>query len=87
MNVTATILAREKIVTLSELQKNPSRALNASIVRVVKNGKQIGIFFTNEEFEDFIESQLPLKSAFKKELAEAIKQSKKGKLLPLKAIL
>jgi PHD/YefM family antitoxin component YafN of YafNO toxin-antitoxin module len=85
---TASTLIKEKIVSLSELQKNPFKALNAKIVRIVKNGKEIGIFMTKEEFEDFIEEQLPLKSSFKAELKKAIKESKKGKkLLPLKTIL
>lgn len=79
------ILGKEKIVSLSELQKNPGKALDGNIIRIVKNGKEIGIFFSIEEFEDFIEEQLPLKESFKKELDKAIK--KKGKGLPLGTIL
>ena len=81
------ILAKEKIISLSELQKNPSRALNADIVRIVKNGKEIGIFLSKEEFEDLVEEGLPLKKSFKKELNESIEKSKKEKLKPLKEIL
>ena len=87
---TASVLTREKIVSLSELQKNPGKALlDADIVRIVKNGKEIGIFMSKEEFEDFVEESLPLKKEFKDELEEASKESKnkKAKLLPLKAIL
>lgn len=81
----AAILGKEKIVSLSELQKNPAKALDGSIIRIVKNGKEIGIFFSIEEFEDFIEDQLPLKESFKKDLERAIK--KKGKGIPLSEIL
>lgn len=83
---TAGILAKEKIVSLSELQKNPGKALNSDIVRIVKNGKEIGIFMSKEEFEDFVEEQLPIKASFKTELKQAIKESKNKKnLVPLKA--
>lgn len=85
---TAGILAKEKIVSLSELQKNPGKALNSDIVRIVKNGKEIGIFMSKEEFEDFVEEQLPLKAGFKAELKQAIKESKNKKnLIPLQAFL
>lgn len=86
---TASVLTKEKIVSLSELQKNPGKALTADIVRIVKNGKEIGIFMSKEEFEDFVEENLSLKQEFKDELDKAVKESKgkKVKLLPLKAIL
>ena len=44
---------------------------------------------SKEEFEDFVEENLSLKQEFKNELEGAVKESKskKGKLLPLKAIL
>ena len=84
---TASVLTREKIVSLSELQKNPSIALNADIVRIVKNGKEIGIFMSKEEFEDFVEEHLQLKSGFSKDLAAAVKSSKKNKLIPVHDIL
>lgn len=86
---TASVLTREKIISISELQKNPGKALDADIVRIVKNGKEIGIFMSKEEFEDFVEENLSLKQEFKNELEGAVKESKskKGKLLPLKAIL
>lgn len=84
---TASVLTKEKIVSLSELQKNPAKALDASIIRIVKNGKEIGIFMKKEEFEDFVEEHLGLKPDFKKELDKAMKKSKKGKRIPLRNIL
>lgn len=83
---TASTLAKEKIVSLSELQKNPGKALDGDIVRIVKNGKEIGIFMSKDEFDDFVEEQLPLKASFKAELNQAVKESKNKKnLIPLKA--
>lgn len=84
---TASVLTKEKIVSLSELQKNPSKALDANIVRIVKNGKEIGIFLSKKEFEDFVEENLGLKKEFSDELDIAIKRSKKTKLVPLKDFL
>lgn len=84
---TAATLAKEKIVSMSALQKNPSQALDAAIVRIVKNGKEVGIFMSKEEFEDFIEEHLSLKAEFEGELDAAVKRSKKGKRKPLDSIL
>lgn len=86
MNI-ALILAKEKIVSMSELQKNPSKALNADIVRIVKNGKEIGIYMSKEEFEDMVEENLTLQKEFDKELKKAIEKSKKSKTKPLTDIL
>lgn len=83
----SSILIRQKIISLSELQKNPSKALDAAIVRIVKNGKEIGIFMSKEEFEDLIEEHLPLHEEFAKELEKSIKVSKKTQLVPLRTFL
>lgn len=80
---TASLLGKEKIISLSEIQKNPGKALDGDIIRIVKNGKEIGIFMSKNEFEDFIEETLALKPSFKKELDATLKHSKKSKLLPL----
>lgn len=81
-------LMKEKIVSVSTLQKNPTKALNAPIVRIVKSGKELGIFMSREEFDDFIEDFLPLKASFQKKLKKSIAASKKKKkLVPLAALL
>lgn len=77
---TASVLSREKIVSLSEMQKNPARALDGDIVRIVKNGKEIGIYMSKEQFEDFIEETASLKPAFKAELDGVLKKGKKLKV-------
>ncbi len=84
---TATVLMKEKIVSMSALQKNPSQALDAAIVRIVKNGKEVGIFMSKAEFEDFIEEHLPLNQAFEAELDTVIKNEKKSKRKSLNSIL
>ncbi|MFA5829590.1 MAG: hypothetical protein WC843_03790 [Candidatus Gracilibacteria bacterium] len=84
---TSSVLSKEKIVSLSELQKNPAKALDAKIVRIVKNGKEIGIFLSKQEFEDLIEENLPLKNEFKTELDASLKKLKKAKKFPLESIL
>ncbi len=76
---TASVLKKEKIVSLSELQKNPGKALEGDIIRIVKNGKEIGIFMSKEEYEDFVEESMPLKKDFKDELEKAVKESKSKK--------
>ena len=79
-------LLKEKIVSLSELQRNPSRALNADIVRIVRSGKELFIFMKRAEFEDLLEEQLPLKTAFRSELDSAIKKSKSKKRMVKKKL-
>ena len=81
---TASILGKEKIISLSDMQKNPGKALDGDIVRIVKNGKEIGIFMSKAQFEDFIEETLSLKADFEKELKNAIKNSKQSKMTPLR---
>ena len=79
---TASTLGKEKIVSLSEIQKNPGKAFDGDIVRIVKNGKELGIFMSKGQFEDFVEEMLPLKPAFEKELKTALKKG--GSPKPLK---
>lgn len=76
-------LLKEKIVTLSELQRNPSKALDSPIVRIVKNGKELGIYLSREEFEDFVEEFLHLQPPFERKLKKSIASSKKKRLTPL----
>lgn len=75
----AGVLVKEKIISLSQLQKNPSKALDGQIIRITKNGKEIGVFMSKEEFEDFLEESLALKSSFKEELAGAVDTAEKNK--------
>lgn len=81
------MLKKEKIVSLSELQRNPSKALDGPIIRIVKNGKEIGIFLSKEEFEDLLEEQTELKPEFQKELRKTLRNGKKGVIKSLNEIL
>lgn len=81
------MLVKEKIISLSQLQKNPSRALEGDIIRIVRSGKEIGIFFSKDEFEDLMEEQLSINPRFKRELSRLIKQSTKKKRMPLRKFL
>ncbi|MDX9970883.1 MAG: hypothetical protein RBS56_03160 [Candidatus Gracilibacteria bacterium] len=80
----AKLLSEEKIISMSELQKNPSKALSAKIVRIVKNGKEIGIFMSKQQFEDLIEDFLPFTEEFEKELKESEEETRNGNYTPLK---
>lgn len=80
---TAAVLGKEKIISLSDLQKNPAKALDGRIIRIVKNGKEIGIFLSKEEFDDLIEESLALKNSFEKELQNSIVKSRSEQLEPL----
>lgn len=72
----AEILLNQRIVSVSDLQKNPLKALEGKFVRIVKNGKEIGIYISKDEFEDLMEENLRTKSSFKEELKAAVKNSK-----------
>lgn len=80
----STVLLKEKIVSLSELQRNPSRALDSAIVRIVRSGKEMGIYFQKDQFEDMLEEHMELQPAFKKEVAQLVAKSKKGRRYSLK---
>lgn len=81
------VLIKEKIVSMSQLQRNPSKALEGSIIRIVKNGKEIGIFLSKAEFEDLLEEQVEVKEKFKKKVIKISEESKKKKLRSIKEIL
>lgn len=78
------LLLKEKIVTLSELQRNPSRALDCAIARIVRGGKEVGIFLRKDQFEDFFEETLDIRPSFKQELKKTLGKSKKCKRFSLK---
>lgn len=63
-------------MSLSELQRNPSRALDSAIVRIVRSGKEMGVFLRKDEFEDLLEEKMELKASFKKELKGLLPKGK-----------
>lgn len=56
------ILGRERIASIREIQRNPSRAL-CGITRVVRGSKTVGFFFDNDEIEDLLEDIEALSSS------------------------
>lgn len=66
------ILNKLKVISVSDLQKNPSKGLDADIVLITKNGNKMGFYLSKEEFEDLLEETLPLKKDFVEELDNAV---------------
>lgn len=87
MKTTMQLLAKEKIISVSDLQKNPSKALEGDIVRITKNGKEIGVFLSKNEFQDMVEEAASLKPSFQKELKTLLKKAKTSPSIPLTEIL
>lgn len=48
------VLADERVASIRDVQKNPSKALQG-VTRVMCGGKTIGFFFENEELNELIE--------------------------------
>lgn len=58
---TLTVLAEERIASIRDIQKNPSRVLRG-VTRVTRGSKTIGFFLSSEDFADLVESQEALSS-------------------------
>lgn len=83
---TFTILADERIASIRDIQKNPSRMLRG-ITRVTRGSKTVGFFLSNEDFADLVENQEALASClFVKRVAQARRDMKKSKGVSLKAL-
>lgn len=80
------LLARERVVSIRELQKNPTKALQG-ITRVMKNGKSVGFFLDEEVFENFIEDiEALLSPNYQASIQQAMKEVKAGKGVTLEAL-
>jgi len=72
------ILANEHISSIRDIQKHPSRALRG-ITRVMRGSKTMGFFFSNEHFEDLMESIEALSSKnYLARIAKARRSKSKG---------
>jgi len=49
------LLTRETVVSVSDLQRNTTAALSKPIVRITRNGSDIGVFFSSEQLEEISE--------------------------------
>ena len=83
---TYSILADERVASIREIQKNPSRVLRG-ITRVTRGSKTIGFFLANQDFSDLVESQEALSSkAFLTRVAKARRDMKAGKGISLATV-
>lgn len=81
------ILAEENIVSIRDIQRNPSRALKG-VSRVIKNNRTIGFYFDKEAYENLLEEEAMLNNPrFLKKIAEARKEAREGKIVPFEEIL
>ncbi len=86
MNTFST-LADERIASIREIQKNPSRMLRG-ITRVTRGSKTVGFFLSNEDFAELVENQEALASKpFVNRIAKARRDMKAGKGISLKALV
>ncbi len=87
MNEQFSVLARENVASIRDVQKNPSKALRG-ITRVIRGSKTIGFFLSNEEWEDLLENIEAMSSpSFRARVRSARRQMKEGKTVPLAEIL
>ena len=81
------ILAKERIASIRDVQKNPSRALRG-ITRVMRGSHTVGFFFDNEELDDFLEDiEASASPRFQAHMRRARLEMKAGKFIPLGEVL
>lgn len=86
MSTSYAVLGRERIASIREIQRNPSRALRG-ITRVVRGSKTIGMFFSNEEIDDLLEDIEALSSPrYLARMRKARRDIRAGKTIPLEVI-
>lgn len=72
------LLEKENVASIREIQINPSKVLKG-ITRVVKGGKTMGFYFSNEEFDEILEDIAAMASKdLRKRVKEARLQLSKG---------
>lgn len=80
------ILTQERVVSIRDLQKHPSQALQG-VTRIVKNGKSLGIFFDEETLEDMLEDFEAMSSPkYLASIRKSDKEIKEGKVVSLAAM-
>ena len=80
------ILGRERVASIREIQRNPSRAL-CGITRVIRGSKTVGFFFDNEELDDLLEDIEALSSPrYLTRVRKARRELRSGKGTPLEVI-
>lgn len=84
---TLQLLAKERVASIREVQKNPSQALQG-VTRVIRGAKTVGFFFSSEEMDDILEDFEAFSSPhFQAEVGRARKELAKGKGISLGKIV
>ena len=68
------LLAKERIASIREIQKSPSKSL-FGLTRVMRGSKTLGFFFSVQEFEELLED---LEAASSKSLRQRVRLARKG---------
>lgn len=73
-----TLLTRERVASIREVQQNPSRALQG-MTRVMRGSKTIGFFFANEDLDELLEDVEAASSPTLRRRVAAARKGSKGK--------
>lgn len=86
MSTPFAVLANERLASIRDVQKNPSKALRG-ITRVMRGSKTLGFFLSEEQFGDLVESlEAATSEPFLKRMRQAKRQMKAGRGIPLKTL-
>ncbi len=79
MSPVLTVLANERLASIRDVQKNPSKALRG-ITRVTRGSKTLGFFLSESCLDELVENFEALTSpAYLKQIRQARKEMKQGK--------
>lgn len=68
------LLTQEKVASIRDIQKNPSKALQG-ITRVMRGTKTVGFYLSNEEMDNLLED---LEAAASRSLRARVKEARDG---------
>ncbi len=80
------LLVDEHIASIRDIQKHPSRALRG-VTRVMRGSKTMGFFFSNEQWDEFLEDlEASASRTLRARVKDARKHLKKGEGVSLKEL-
>ena len=80
-------LVKERIASIREVQKNPSKALRG-VTRVMRGSHTVGFFFDNEELDNLLEDiEASASPHFQAHMRRARREMKAGKFISLEEVL
>lgn len=81
------IVNKEKVVSVRDVQRNPSAVLQG-LTRIVKNGKTLGFFLNKEEWEELKEDMEALSSPqYLQSIRDADEQIMRGETVPIEQVM